>query len=527
MKWSPVLLNPGGSSYASARPEPRPPSGTQPGIHRQHNRHKYSNCTSSDSEVLSVSTTDTMPALVGVPFVISRRTFLGTAAAMSVAVRGLDVFAQAPSTNWVTSEYGKLRRVMVHPPGPETRKALPMMLGGHSMLTWELLRDEASDQHKQMVTLLRQQGAEVLFFQDLLDDAIVQARKQRRWRDWLSKQAPQLTAYADTLDASTLLGCNDDYVYTTDDSGYFRPVIDPLTTMFFTRDCAAMTPRGVVICNYNNKLRAFEATLARFIFQFASSLSQYPIAFDARDEQVYIQGGDILVVDDHTLMVGVGNSSTDQAASRLAQKLEMDVLAVQMPGGQWQTEAWDGLRNIFYHLDCLLNVVDRRKILAVPYLLESRFVASNPLLEVLEGFGRIDDTPRTATALRLADVRNVGWLRRYQAGSGQRDSTFPRTKVLDYLKEAGYEVVYVGGSRREEEDETRHLLESVLRESRFMATNVVATAPSQIVAYDGNPRTEKQLKLAGIEVRTFPASELVRANGGPHCLTLPLERSAT
>ncbi len=435
-------------------------------------------------------------------------------------------FTAAPTDNWVCSEYGRLQRVIVHPPGPETRKALPMLLGGHSMLTWELLRDEATQQHEQMVTLLRELGAEVLLFQELLEDAIQQARSQNRWRDWLVAHAPRLADFERTLDAGTLLGCNDDFVYTNDASGHFRPLVDPLTTMFFTRDCAAMTPRGVIICHYNNKLRAFEATLARFLFQFASELSEYPIAFDAEQEQVYVQGGDLLIVDQQTLMVGVGNSTSERAAARLAKILKMNVLAVQMPNGQWQPESWDGLRNIFYHLDCLLNFVDRRTILAVPYLLESRFVTSNPLLEVLEGFGRIDNTSRTVTALRLADVRNVGWMRRYRAGTGELDTSFPRTKVVDYLRDDGYNVVYVGGPEREQENETRYLLESVLRESRFMATNIIATAPGQVVAYDGNQRTERALRDAGVDVRTFPSGELVRANGGPHCLTLPLQRQA-
>ena len=100
----------------------------------------------------------------------------------------------------------------------------------------------------------------------------------------------------------------------------------------------------------------------------------------------------------------------------------------------------------------------------------------------------------------------------------------PRIKIVDYLKEAGYQIISVGGELDEGDNALRHVTEQVVRECRFMAVNVVATGPGKIVAYDGNRHTHAALTQAGVNVRTFPASELVRANGGPHCLTLPLER---
>ncbi len=425
---------------------------------------------------------------------------------------------------FVTSEVGKLRKVIVHSPGEETRKTFPMMLGGHSMLTWELLRKEAGPQHAAMVKLLRQSGAEVLQVESLLDDAIAEARRRETFHGWLRAEATPLVEHEKEVSAATLLGREDRFVYHKDESKNFRPLIAPATSMFFTRDLAVMTPRGVVLCNFNNKVRTFEAVLARFMFKYAAALRAYPVLFDASKEGVFLQGGDVMVLDAKTLLVGVGNTSQVEAASRLAKMLDMDVLSVQMPSLQWEPGEWEGLQLIFYHLDCLVNFVDRKTVLAVPYLLEKEHVDRNPLLEILFGFARIDQFKKSEAAALLTEVRNVGWLRRFQAGTGDEDESFERMKLVDYLKKSGCAVINVGGNAQADENKLRHVVERVIRESRFMATNMIATAPGHVVAYQGNDHTMAALREGGVDVQTFASHELVRANGGPHCLTLPLER---
>jgi arginine deiminase len=56
------------------------------------------------------------------------------------------------------------------------------------------------------------------------------------------------------------------------------------------------------------------------------------------------------------------------------------------------------------------------------------------------------------------------------------------------------------------------------------ANNVLALAPGVVVAYDRNPRTNRALTDAGIQVLPIPGAELGRGRGGPRCLTCPLER---
>ena len=274
--------------------------------------------------------------------------------------------------------------------------------------------------------------------------------------------------------------------------------------LFFTRDLAVMTPRGLVFGKFDGELRSFEAVLTRFLFRHAPQLAKYPIAYDSAEDQLLLQGGDVLVLDGQTLLVGVGNSTDEKAAQRLAQKLELHVIAVQMPSKDWQPGEWEGLQLIFYHLDCLLNLVDSRTALAVPYLLEKDHTRQNPILEALQGLARLSSLPAAQRIAMLDEVRNIGWVRRYQAGSGELDQALGETKIVDYLRAAGYKIVSAGGERRPDQNELQHAIEQVVRESRFMGVNVLALSPGHVVAYEGNPHTLAAIQQAGMQGDDIP-----------------------
>ncbi len=56
--------------------------------------------------------------------------------------------------------------------------------------------------------------------------------------------------------------------------------------------------------------------------------------------------------------------------------------------------------------------------------------------------------------------------------------------------------------------------------------NVLALGPRLALALEGNPETRRRMEAAGVEVRTFIGQEISRkGDGGPTCLTRPLERA--
>ena len=54
--------------------------------------------------------------------------------------------------------------------------------------------------------------------------------------------------------------------------------------------------------------------------------------------------------------------------------------------------------------------------------------------------------------------------------------------------------------------------------------NVLAVRPGVVVMADQAPRTRAALEGAGVEVHTYPASQINKGDGGPTCLTRPLLR---
>ncbi|HUV13122.1 MAG TPA: arginine deiminase family protein [Acidobacteriota bacterium] len=65
------------------------------------------------------------------------------------------------------------------------------------------------------------------------------------------------------------------------------------------------------------------------------------------------------------------------------------------------------------------------------------------------------------------------------------------------------------------------------QEFATMGPNVLALGPRKCLALEGNPITRKRLENAGCEVFTYRGEELsLKAEGGPTCLTLPLQRTA-
>jgi dimethylargininase len=71
------------------------------------------------------------------------------------------------------------------------------------------------------------------------------------------------------------------------------------------------------------------------------------------------------------------------------------------------------------------------------------------------------------------------------------------------------------------------LIEVPDEELPTLGANVLVVRPGVVIAAEGNPRTRAALEGAGVEVHTYPATEIgINGSGGPTCLTRPILRSA-
>src|SRR5439155_15247725 len=68
------------------------------------------------------------------------------------------------------------------------------------------------------------------------------------------------------------------------------------------------------------------------------------------------------------------------------------------------------------------------------------------------------------------------------------------------------------------------MIETTLEERRAMAINYVCTAPLEAVGWTWATRLSDEIRKRGGKVWSVDGTELVNGNGGPHCLTCPIER---
>jgi len=438
----------------------------------------------------------------------------------------------ADRTPAVESDYEKLRTVIVMAIDDSIYKSTEMGSSIHPIFN-KMLSPGAIDEHRALVKLLKKAGVQVLQVRDLLQDAIENARKKGELEAWIRETYPdqfeRILPNLAQVNADTILQSSDSLFYHKNEKGELDPLFLPISSMYWSRDFAVSTPKGVIIGNDQYFNRALENSIARLMFRHATALRDFPIVFDAAKEGVTLDGGDVIVRDEKTLFMGVGQRSDRQAAVLLSKKLGMDVIAVSMP----PRDKPSGMSRQLLHLDSIFNFVDKDKVLAVPYFLEKAYVDNNPMMKILAGLAAETDaikarvgpeqTGGDSKQLRttIETMPGVGWLTKYDAGTG--NETPLGMKLVDYARSQNWTVVFTGGDRQGMAED-KWVIERAMYELRWQGSNVVQLAPGHVIAYAQNVHTNEALRRAGIKVQTFPGEILALRNGGPHCLTLPLIR---
>jgi arginine deiminase len=462
------------------------------------------------------------------------RNFKRSVLLLAVCVAGASVLAgpacRAPEgPKRVFADIDPLCSVIVLSPGRDERKETYNLYGDEPLTVLSYL-DGAVEQHRTLSDLLRNRGVRVLDLGELLDDAIANARASGQLESAMAEIFPdefsRLKAELPHLNAAAVLGRDPDLFFRYDDNGALAPLVPTSAAFYFTRDFAVSTPAGVIITNGRSKWRRAEHRIGRFLFRFARELKDVLIAFDAEAEGVRCDGGDIIVKDERTLLMGVGNLSDREAAAGIARKLGLDVIGVAMP----PIEAFGGVNFEIMHLDTVFNLVDRKKALTVPYFFLKRYAEGNPVVRYFQALqarpaghpvkGEIDLPISLKQAIEA--IPKVGWLTLYAAGTGEAREL--GTKLGDYLIEQGYEIIPVGGERGDLRED-RYIDDRVLYELSLQGANVVQLAPGAVIAYAHNRFTNGALRARGVRVLALEGKYLADGMGGPHCLTMPLVRA--
>ncbi len=402
----------------------------------------------------------------------------------------------------VTSEILPLKKVLVHRPGEELLNLTPSTLS-------ELLFDDipdlqmAQEEHDRFTNILRDNGVEVVYLEDLMAEALDanEGLREKFLDEYLSETGQKdekilalakeyLEKIKDTkaFVQKTMAGL------TLKELGLFKEedlhqmivgksylAINPMPNLYFTRDPFASVGNGAVINKMYSVTRNRETIYCDYIFRFHHEYKGIVPNLYGRKNKYHIEGGDTFNGNETTLIIGISQRTEYEAILQLARNLFFSGIENKIK--KIYAFKIDNNR-AFMHLDTVFTQIDFDKFTYHPAIIKEMDVKvitkdeekKDLHIETLKG--KLDEI--------LAKALNVPKVTLIPCGGGDP----------------------IAAEREQWND----------------GSNTLTIAPGKVVVYKRNIVTNETLRKNGIEVLELDASNITVGRGGPRCMSMPLVR---
>lgn len=408
----------------------------------------------------------------------------------------------------VSSEIGQLQKVVIHKPGHEVEVVTPS--NADELLYNDIidLRD-ARKQHNELSGILGK-VCRTYEVKTLLKDILDKGSIREELLDLLVNlsECPEIKndlidLPTDILTQQLLTGTHKKIDSLTKYLSEHEYALPPIPNFFFTRDSTMVVNNKIVIGSMANKVRITESVIMKYIYAYHPEMSNEGFLFDAttteHPESFTIEGGDLHVLREDTIAIGMSERTSPYAIDYLASHLVKygkvkNIFVVTLPK-----------HKAYIHLDMVFSMIDTDKCVIYPPL-----IIGKERLEVIHM--KYDENSK------IESIKSVD-------------------NLLEGLKSVGIKLnpVFCGGEHRKNQD----------REQWQSGANFFAIGPGRIIGYERNEETLREIEKAGIPVIrakdviedrvnlnnidkyavAINSSELTRGGGGCRCMTQPILRN--
>ncbi|OIR00609.1 arginine deiminase [mine drainage metagenome] len=314
----------------------------------------------------------------------------------------------------------------------------------------------------------------------------------------------------------------------------------PIPNFIFTRDIGIIIKNYVLLNKPAKKARTREALLAKYIFfnhpffssykeniiELSDSHFNFLLPKEDDDKKITLEGGDIMVVSDHHLLVGISERTSSEAAAKITstmfEKGIMDkVTIIKIPK-----------KRDYMHIDTVFTQIKKNMWVMLGNF--SRKAAMNEDVDAVE---------------RALEIKKEEKIKIIQFSKNNPDEPTSFESLEDLLCDISKNDLHCEGEVKIIFSGNNEFPYNA-REQWTDSCNLLALKEGVVMGYDRNNKTTEAFKNAGFSivdgkdliqqfedgiilpeeikdtVILMPSAELSRARGGFHCMSMPILRES-